>query len=68
MPLIEYPLLRVPVQPHRWWQLHKWRDVRGMAGLFGVVRQCSRCYLVEVYSILANESVRGPHTMLVDKD
>ena len=60
-------LIRKPIQRHPW-RLHKWQDVDGMVGLFGLIRQCQKCHLVEVYQPLIAQAVRGPHTMLKDAD
>lgn len=59
-------LIRKPVQRHPL-RLHRWRDVDGMAGFMGLIRQCSRCYLVEVYLPITDNRHRGDHTMLIDK-
>lgn len=56
-------LVREPVVPHPW-RLHRWREVDGLVGLFGLVRQCSRCNLVEVHDLMTNTRRTGSHAML----
>ena len=57
-------LQRRPVEPHPWWKRHRWERVKGIVDLFGIVRQCQLCWLVEVDDILLDTRVRGPHTIL----
>lgn len=59
-------LIRKPIQRHPW-RLHTWRDVDGVAGFMGLIRQCSRCYLVEVDFPITDERHEGDHTMLIEK-
>lgn len=58
-------LARVPVVRHRF-RPHHWEQVDGLAGLYGVISQCSKCHLVRVYSPVINAEWRGSHEMLRD--
>ena len=56
-------LIRKPVGRHRF-RPHRWEDVDGIAGLFGLVSQCGRCHLVRVFNPITCSEYEGSHEML----
>lgn len=58
-------LRREPVRRVRPFCWHRWQDVDGMVGMFGLASQCSRCNLVKVFHALVGMESRGSHEMLV---
>lgn len=64
--MIGVELVRRDIKPHPW-QLHRWREVNAMVGLFSLVRQCERCWMVDVHDVLADKRWRGPASMLKEE-
>ena len=56
-------LVRKEIDPHPW-RLHKWESLEGLVGLFGIIRQCTKCHMVEVTNVLSEQTWRGPASML----
>lgn len=61
-------LVREPVKRIRPFCWHRWRDLNGMVGFFGIAKQCARCNLVEVCHAMSMTYHRGSHEMLVSPE
>lgn len=57
-------LVKEPIRRHRF-RLHRWQDVDGMVGLFGIIEQCERCNLIRVTFPITMTVWKGSWKMLV---
>ena len=51
-------LVDEPVTKHRW-KFHKWEDVDGLVGMFGLISQCRLCNLVRVHDVISDTTWFG---------